>query len=137
MRTPSMLPVILLFAAGAAMAQSYPSKPVRFIVPWPPGGGADVLSRIVSPKLGEALGQQVVVDNRGGAGGIVGTELVAHTPPDGYTLLLGYTGSLTINPNIYKQLPYRPLDDFDRFTPICLRSLSICGPAVRPLYVSG
>jgi tripartite-type tricarboxylate transporter receptor subunit TctC len=96
-----------------ALAADYPAKPVRLVVPQPPGGGADIVARMLAQRLGAGLKQEVVVDNRGGAGGIVGTELVAHTPADGYTLLLGYTGSLTINPNIYKQLPYRPLEDFD------------------------
>lgn len=88
----------------AAAAQTYPTKPIRFVVPQPPGGGADIVGRIVALKLQEALGQQVIVDNRSGAGGIVGTELVARAPPDGYTLLLGYTGVLTINPSLHKQL---------------------------------
>ena len=82
MRTAKILMVALALAAGGAIAQSYPSKPIRFIVPWPPGGGADVLSRIVSPKLGEALGQQVVIDNRGGAAGNIGAEMAAKSPPD-------------------------------------------------------
>lgn len=98
--------------ANAALAQSYPAKPIRFVVPQPPGGGADIVGRVVAQKLQEALGQQVIVDNRSGAGGIVGTELVARAPADGYTLLLGYTGVLTINPSLHKQLPYRPLEDF-------------------------
>ena len=108
--------VHLLVAAtcfvNTALAQSYPAKPIRFVVPQPPGGGADIVGRVVAQKLQESLGQQVIVDNRSGAGGIVGTELVARAPADGYTLLLGYTGVLTINPSLHKQLPYRPLEDF-------------------------
>src|SRR3954465_1607919 len=79
------------------LAQSYPVRPVRLIVPQPPGGGADIVARVIAQKLGEGPGEQVVVDNRSGAGGIVGTALVARARPDGYTLLTGITGSLTIN----------------------------------------
>ena len=117
-----------LLSAGT-LAADYPTKPVRLVVPQPPGGGADIIARIVAQKLGAGLKQEVIVDNRGGAGGIVGTELVAHAPRDGYTLLLGYTGSLTINPNIYKQLPYRPLEDFD---PISLAAASPFLMVVHP-----
>src|SRR3954468_16419333 len=83
------------------LAQSYPVRPIRLIVPQPPGGGADIVARLIAQKIGEGLGQQVVVDNRAGAGGIVGTELVVRAQPDGYTLLIGITGSLTINPNLH------------------------------------
>jgi tripartite-type tricarboxylate transporter receptor subunit TctC len=106
--------VALALAAGGAIAQSYPSKPIRFIVPWPPGGGADVLSRIVSPKLGEALGQQVVIDNRGGAAGNIGAELAAKSPPDGYTIVFAYAGTHAINPSIYSKQPFKESD----FAPI-------------------
>lgn len=114
----------------AAAAQTYPTKPIRFVVPQPPGGGADIVGRIVALKLQEALGQQVIVDNRSGAGGIVGTELVARAPPDGYTLLLGYTGVLTINPSLHKQLPYHPLEDF---APISVAAASPLILAVSPV----
>ncbi len=119
-----------LLAGSGAMAQNYPSKPIRFVVPQPPGGGADIVGRLVAMKLQEALGQQVIVDNRSGAGGIVGTELVARAPADGYTLLLGYTGVLTINPSLHKQLPYRPLEDF---TPVSVAAASPLILAVSPL----
>ena len=118
------------FAISAAMAQNYPSKPIRFVVPQPPGGGADIVGRIVAMKLQEALGQQVIVDNRSGAGGIVGTELVARAPADGYTLLLGYTGVLTINPSLHRQLPYRAQEDF---VPISVAASSPLILAVSPL----
>jgi tripartite-type tricarboxylate transporter receptor subunit TctC len=114
MRTANLIVAALAFSAGAALAQSYPSKPVRFIVPWPPGGGADVLSRIVGPKLGEALGQQVVVDNRGGAAGNIGAEMAAKSPPDGYTIVFAYAGTHAINPSIYSKLPFKESD----FAPI-------------------
>jgi tripartite-type tricarboxylate transporter receptor subunit TctC len=114
MKTAKILIVGLALASGGAIAQSYPSKPIRFIVPWPPGGGADVLSRIVSPKLGEALGQQVVIDNRGGAAGNIGAEMAAKSPPDGYTIVFAYAGTHAINPSIYSKLPFKESD----FAPI-------------------
>ncbi len=103
-----------MLIAGAAFAQNYPGKTIRFIVPWPPGGGADVLSRIVSPKLAEALGQQVVIDNRGGAAGNIGAEMAAKSPPDGYTIVFAYAGTHAINPSIYSKLPFKESD----FAPI-------------------
>lgn len=120
----------LLFLAGTAFAQTYPNKPVRLIVPQPPGGGADIVARLIGQKLAEGLHQQVVVDNRAGAGGIVGTELVARAQPDGYTLLIGITGSLTINPNLYKNLPYKPVEDFE---PI---SLAVMSPYLLAVHSS-
>ncbi len=118
-----------MVAAQSAAAQLYLTKPIRFVVPQPPGGGADIVGRIVAFKLQEALGPQVIVDNRSGAGGIVGTELVARAPADGYTLLLGYTGVLTINPSLHKHLPYRPLEDF---VPISVAAASPLILAVSP-----
>ncbi|MDB5864409.1 MAG: hypothetical protein JWO70_2215 [Betaproteobacteria bacterium] len=100
--------------AGVAWCQSYPVKPVRWIVPWPPGGGADTLTRIVSPKLSEALGQQIIVDNRGGAAGNIGAELAAKSPPDGYTIAFAYSGTHSINPSIYSRMAFRESD----FTPV-------------------
>ena len=125
------LVLIALSAAliNVASAADYPTKPVRLVVPQPPGGGSDLIARMLVQGLGARLGREIVVDNRGGAGGIVGTELVAKSPADGYTLLLGYTGSLTINPNIYKHLPYRPLEDFD---PISLAAASPFLMVVHP-----
>jgi tripartite-type tricarboxylate transporter receptor subunit TctC len=102
--------LIALIAAGAATAQTYPSKAVRIIVPYPPGGTSDILSRLLSPKLNEAFGQPVVVDNRPGANGNIGAELVAKSPPDGHTLLLADLGALAISPSIYK-LSFNPAKD--------------------------
>ena len=96
---------------GVAVAADYPTRPVRLVVPAAPGGAIDVVGRIVGQKLAELLGQNVVIDNRAGANNIIGTELVAHAPPDGYTLLTT-AGSHTINPAVYKKLPYDPLADF-------------------------
>lgn len=95
---------------GEAYAQSYPVKPIRFIVPWPPGGGADIMSRLINQPLGDALGQQVVIDNRGGAAGNIGAELAAKSPPDGYTIVFAYSGTHSINPHIYRKMPFRGSD---------------------------
>ncbi|MGE5523453.1 MAG: tripartite tricarboxylate transporter substrate binding protein [Rhodospirillaceae bacterium] len=94
-----------------ASAQHYPSKPIRFIVPYPAGGGVDMLARVVAPRLSERLGQQVVIDNRGGAGGNIGTELAARAVPDGYTLMMG-AAALAINVTLYPKLPFDPVRDF-------------------------
>src|SRR5690242_14992842 len=88
---------LLIAAAGCAAAQTYPSKPIRWIVAFPPGGGADTLSRMLSPKISEALGQPIVIDNRAGAGGNIGAEVAAKSPPDGYTILFGFLGTHAIN----------------------------------------
>jgi len=95
---------------------SYPSRPIRFIIPGPTGGGADNVVRIIGPMLAERLGQPVVAENRGGAGGNIGIEIAAKAPPDGYTIVLGYT-TLTTSPSLYKKLNYDPIKDF---TPISL-----------------
>ncbi|HSF20933.1 MAG TPA: tripartite tricarboxylate transporter substrate binding protein [Burkholderiales bacterium] len=100
-----------LLAAGSVFAQAYPTKPIRMIIPFGAGGSTDVLVRIVAQKLPEVLGQQVVIDNRTGAGGLIGTELVAKANPDGYTLL-GTGSPHAIFPNLYKKVPFQPLNDF-------------------------
>lgn len=107
----SALAAALLAAAGPAVAQSYPNRPVRLVVPLSPGGFADVPTRIIAPKLSAALGQQVFVENRPGAGGSIGAEFVARSAPDGHTLLLVATPHV-ITPSLYKKLPYDALNDF-------------------------
>src|SRR3970282_2905349 len=103
---------VLANAVGGAFAQStYPARPMRLVVPFPPGGAVDILSRTVGPKLGEALGQQVVIDNRSGAGGNIAAEIVAKAQPDGYTLLMGYVRH-PINATLYSKLPYDVVKDF-------------------------
>lgn len=104
------LAVALSAAAAGAPAQNYPNRPVRFIVAQSAGGNADLVARAIAQKLGEAFGQQVVVDNRGGASGIIATELTAKAPPDGYTLLLT-PSSFGVNPSLYRKLPYDPIKD--------------------------
>jgi tripartite-type tricarboxylate transporter receptor subunit TctC len=102
-----------LAAAGlAALAQPFPSKSVRVIVAFPPGGGTDIVARIVGQKLSENLGQQVIIDNRGGAAGIIGTELAAKSPADGYTLFMGTMGNLAVNQTLYQKVPFDIQRDF-------------------------
>jgi tripartite-type tricarboxylate transporter receptor subunit TctC len=111
---PYSLLLGLLFlglAAPAVAQQGYPGRPIRFIVPFAPGGGTDFMARLVAQKLGERLGQQIIVDNRAGAGGTVGSNLVAKAAPDGYTLLLGQVSPLAISPHLEK-IPYDPVRDF-------------------------
>ena len=102
-------------AATLAAAQNYPTRPIRFVITYPPGGTTDFVGRPVAAKLSEILGQQVVVDNRGGAGGVLATMIVAQAPADGYTLLLGTSSGMVINPLLQSKLPY---DAFRDFTPV-------------------
>ena len=102
----------------AATAQDYPSKPVRLVVPWPPSGNVDITARTIAPALSEALGQQVIVENRAGAGGTIGTAMVAKSPADGYTLALGSSGTISAAPAVYKTIAYDPVRDFVAIGPI-------------------
>ncbi|MCC7081781.1 MAG: tripartite tricarboxylate transporter substrate binding protein [Burkholderiales bacterium] len=106
------LAATLLWAPAIVCSQSYPSKPVRIIVPFAPGGNIDINARTIAPGLSEFLGQPVIVENRGGAGGRIGTTQVAKSPPDGYTLLLGAPGTLVSQPVFHDDLEYKPLRDF-------------------------
>ena len=111
----TLLAIACLVAAAGAYAQSagsYPTRPVRMIIPFAPGGASDFVGRILQPKLSEELGQQVVVDNRTGASGNVGVEIAARANPDGYTIFLGNVGTMAINPSIFPKFPVRPLRDF-------------------------
>src|SRR5713101_5944725 len=101
----------ILFAK-VVLAQGYPSKPIRLIVPFAAGGGNDNVARLVGKSLSDGLGQQVVIDNRPGAGGVLGAELAAKSAPDGYTLFLGGVGSHAINPSLHDHFPYDPIKDF-------------------------
>jgi tripartite-type tricarboxylate transporter receptor subunit TctC len=113
------------FFAPSSFAQAYPSKPIRLIVPFPPGGGNDIMARTVGQKLTESTGQQVVIDNRGGAGGNIGAETAAHAVPDGYTLFLGGVGSNGTNPGLQAKLPYDPVKDFAPITLIASAPLIV------------
>ena len=100
-----------LLAAFTAAAQDYPTKPIKLIVPFPPAGGTDIMSRVVAQKLTEANKWTVVVDNRPGAGGNIGVDAASKSPPDGYTIVMGQTSNLAINPTLYKDIPYDPMKD--------------------------
>lgn len=106
------LPLALAaLSVPCALAQNYPARTIRLVVPSSPGGGSDILGRILAQKLGESLGQQVVVDNRAGASGVIGADIVAKAAPDGYTLVLTQA-SLAINPSMIKKMPYDAVRDF-------------------------
>jgi tripartite-type tricarboxylate transporter receptor subunit TctC len=107
----ALVAVCATFAAPLAQAQKFPEKPIRFIVPFPPGGGNDILARAMQPKLAELLGQPVVIDNRGGAGGNLGTDLAAKSPPDGYTIVIA-SNQVTMNPAFQPKLPFDIEKDF-------------------------
>ena len=121
---------LLAFATGTAIAEDYPTRPVRIIVGFPPGGATDLVARILAPKLGDALKQQVVIDNRAGANGTIGAELAANATPDGYSLHLGTLGALVISPAITK-VPYDPLKDFATISmAVQLQNMFIVHPTV-------
>ncbi len=113
MRTAKFLALVALCAAAAgACAQAYPSKPIRMVVGFPPGGGNDIIARMVGSKMQEAWGEPVLIDNKPGANSIIAAEYVAKSAPDGYTLLVNATGGMSVNPVLYAKLPYDPLKDF-------------------------
>jgi tripartite-type tricarboxylate transporter receptor subunit TctC len=112
------LGVLLTLVASAALAQSYPAKPIRMVVPWPPGGTNDILGRALAEPLGRNLGQQVIVDNRGGSNGVIGAEAVARAPGDGYTIMFHSITSHVTNPAVYKKLGYDTINDFTPVTQI-------------------
>jgi len=111
------------------LAQTYPTKPIRLVVPFSPGGGTDLVARTIAQRVTESIGQTVIVDNRAGAGGMIGADMVAKAPPDGYTLLMGTPGPLTINPNLESKMPYDTLRDF---APISLATISPFVLVVHP-----
>ena len=112
-----LLPTLLALLATTSMAQSpFPNKPVKLIVPFPPGGGNDVIARVIGQKLSDRWGQPVVIDNRAGANGIVGLQALMQAPADGYTLAVGAAGPLAVNPSLYARLPYDPVKDFAAVT---------------------
>jgi tripartite-type tricarboxylate transporter receptor subunit TctC len=121
-----------LFAPGLLRAQSYPAKPITWVVPFPPGGVTDTTARLVGRKMGELLGQQIVVDNKPGAGGAVGTEYVARAAPDGYTVLYGTQGTLAANLALYPALRYDPARDFVPVHGMLLSPLVLVVEAAKP-----
>lgn len=130
-RWMSAVALTLLLLSGAAAAQTYPTRPVRVIVPFAPGGNTDVQGRLIAQKLSELWAQQVVVDNRGGAGGTLGVDIAAKAAPDGYTFVLASFGNILVGPALYRKLPYDPVKDL---APIVLVStppgLLVVNPAV-------
>ena len=124
---------VLAPVLGPAAAQpAFPNKPVRMVVPFPPGGPTDIVARPLAQLLGEALGQQVVVDNRGGAGGSIGADAVAKAPADGYTLLMGTVGTHAINPALYRKLPYDPAKDFTPLGLVASAPIAVVVPQSSP-----
>ena len=111
-RRACLVALVAITVPLAAAAQDYPTRPVALVSPFPPGGSVSLVARIVAEKMGETLGQSIVVENRGGAGGTIGARSVAKSPPDGYTLLLGYTGTLAIGPSMYPNAGFDPRKDF-------------------------
>ncbi|MGH7185136.1 MAG: Bug family tripartite tricarboxylate transporter substrate binding protein [Pseudomonadota bacterium] len=120
-------------AASTSSGQAYPTRPVRFICPYVAGGAGDIFTRTIAQKLTEALGQSVVVDNRPGANGGIGTDLVAKAAPDGYTLLMGNSGPLAVNPVLYKKVPYDPVKDFAPITQGTTYMYVLVVPAALPV----
>lgn len=109
---------VLLLCAGAACAQTYPAKPVRWVVPFPPGGGTDLISRVIAAELAKLWGVQVVADNRPGGGGTLGLGIAAKTPADGYTIVLGQASNIAVAPGLYAKLPYDPVRDLQPITQV-------------------
>ena len=129
-----VLALTLAFALiGAAHAQVYPHKPVRLIVPFPAAGATDILARVLAQKLGDSFKQQVVVDNRPGAGGTIGSRLAADSSPDGYTLIMGTTSTHAIGPSLYSKRPYDPLKDFTAITEVVTSPNVLLVSAVLPV----
>jgi tripartite-type tricarboxylate transporter receptor subunit TctC len=124
--------MMLASFALVAGAQDYPNKPIRLIAPYPPGGTTDILARAIAAKLGDALGQPVVVENKTGAGGLIGHEFVAKAPPDGYTLVLGNSAALAVSVSLYPKMPYDPLTDFAPITELAAGQLVlVANPALN------
>jgi tripartite-type tricarboxylate transporter receptor subunit TctC len=117
----ALLAAALAVHASGAAAQAYPAKPIRLMVPFPPGGSTDIVARIVAQKLSTQLGQSIVIENRGGAGGTLGTAVAAKAPPDGYSLLVGSTSTHVVAPSVYTKLEYDPVKDF---APVSLMAVS-------------
>lgn len=131
----TMITALMVLAAVAtdAAAQAYPNKPIRLIVPYAAGGATDLMARSIAQKLGTGLGVQVIVDNRGGAGGNIAAEMAAKAPPDGYTLFFGATGQLVINPVLYAKLTFDPMKDFAPIGLVGQLPLFLTVPATSPV----
>jgi len=133
MRIPVMLAA--LFVAAAVQAQDYPSKPIRYIVPFPPGGSSDLIARAIAPRLGERLGQPVVIENKPGAGGMIGVDIVAKAPPDGYVIGLAAAGALSSNVSLYPSMPFDPQKDLAPVTMLALIPFFLVAHPSQPATV--
>src|SRR3974390_2771761 len=129
MRLLRALCLALTALAGTAAAQTYPTRPVKVIVPYPPGDAADILARLIGPKVSDRLGQQMVVENRPGASGQIGMEVLKNSAADGYTIGVGQGGNLVVAPHTYKKLPYDPLKDF---APVALMATNYLAIVANP-----
>jgi tripartite-type tricarboxylate transporter receptor subunit TctC len=129
----SVATIVLAVLPPSALAQNYPSRPIRIIAQFQPGTSTDILARVVAQKLTESFGQQVVVDNRPGAGSIVGTEIGARAAPDGYTLTMGVSSAFGINPTLYSKLPYDAIRDFAPITNIALTPQTLVTSPANPV----
>ncbi|HEV7800520.1 MAG TPA: tripartite tricarboxylate transporter substrate-binding protein, partial [Burkholderiales bacterium] len=107
-------------SSQAATQDNYPTKPVRLVVPFTPGGSTDILARLVAKEITDTFGQQCIIDNRPGAGGTIGMEIAARSAPDGYTLVMGHIGTLAVNPALYSKLSYDPIKDFQPITLVAM-----------------
>jgi tripartite-type tricarboxylate transporter receptor subunit TctC len=128
--------VLLFSALGGAWAQAYPVKPVRWVVPSTPGDGSDITGRLIADRISRELGQAVVIDNRPGAGGVLGSDVVAKSAPDGYTMIVGNAGSHGVNAGIYAKLPYDVVKDFVPVAMICTTpNVMVVSPSVKAASV--
>jgi tripartite-type tricarboxylate transporter receptor subunit TctC len=124
-----LLGLLLASVVSVAHSQAFPSKPIRIVVPFPPGNTMDIMTRLIGPKMAERLGQQIVVENRPGASGMLGLDLVAKAPPDGYTLGAGQGGNLVVLPHTSKSIPYDSLKDF---VPVAVSTTNYLGIVANP-----
>src|SRR5579859_4706756 len=134
MKTIRTLLAVLLAAALPAAAQDYPNKPIRIIIPYAAGGGNDIIVRVISPEMTKSLGQPLVIENKPGAQGIIAAQAAAKSAPDGYTILMGPSGPMTVNPATYSKLPYDPIRDFAPISLICQFPLLVTVNANAPIH---
>src|ERR1700761_950568 len=137
MRRRALLTGLLVLGAAPAWAASYPDHPIRLVVPFPPGGPTDIFARLIAQALTVRLGQQGIGDNKGGGGGNLGTEVVAKSKPDGYTLLFGTAATHGINVSLYRSLPYDPVKDFEAIALVGVVPQVLLGAASQPDTVKG
>jgi tripartite-type tricarboxylate transporter receptor subunit TctC len=130
-RRDFILGVAAAAASGPTYAQAWPNRAISFVVPFPPGGSNDIVARVISDRLAPVLGVPVIIDNRGGAGGTIGSTAVARAEPDGYTIMIGHIGTLAVNPSLYPRLPYDTLKNFEYVAPVALvPNLMVVHPSV-------